>query len=152
MEGINSDQILTVLLVEDNPDHAVIIKRAFLAAYQKAHIEILNNGQDALNYIQQQSSALQPGIPVGRPDLILLDIKLPKMDGYQLAKMLKKSPEYNSIPIIILTTSARAEDRTRMLECGVDGFITKPGHIRDFVKMTNEIKRLLIGIKQEQLL
>lgn len=101
-----------VLVVEDNPDNMVTIK-----AILKDKYEIIEayDGKDGLKQAKEQS-----------PDIILLDKTLPKMDGIEVVKIMKKDDETKNIPVIALTASAMKEDKELFLKAGCDDFITKP--------------------------
>jgi len=137
----HAQQLIKILLVEDNPDHAMIIKRA-LTTLLSATVETVTNGRDALNFLKQSCLNTANGLNQ-QPDIILLDLKLPKLDGFQLAKIIKTDARFKSIPIIILTTSTRSEDREQLFACGVERYITKPTHFQDFQQITSEIKALI---------
>lgn len=140
------DQLLeatiNILLVEDNPDHASIIQRALKTSEISVNIQVVNNGDDALAYIRQfrKNEWL---LSMNKPDIILLDLKLPRCDGYHVARTIKADPKLSTIPIITLTTSARQEDRELLLACGVEKFITKPNNYDEFKEIAATILTLL---------
>jgi len=112
-----------VLLVEDSPDHAFLIKRAILAAFQELEFRWAKDGEEAVNLI------IHNGL---RPDLILLDIKMPRMNGFEVLKILKSKEETNYIPIVILSTSANKKDVSMAYSLGTNCYITKPVEIVEF--------------------
>ncbi|MFX0122795.1 MAG: response regulator [Candidatus Hodarchaeota archaeon] len=112
-----------VLLVEDSPDHAFLIKRAILAAFQDLEFQWAKDGEEAINLI------LQNGL---RPDLILLDIKMPRMNGFEVLEILKKNNETNYIPVVILSTSANKKDVSLAYSLGTNCYIVKPVEIVEF--------------------
>lgn len=117
----------TVLLVEDNPDN-----RDIYTTYLEFHgyrVTGTANGHDALELAQKE-----------RPDLVLLDISIPGMDGWTLTRRLKDDAETNGIPVIALTAHALPEHRERAREAGCDAYLTKPISPG---KVLEEIRRLL---------
>lgn len=133
---------LHILLVEDNPDHASIIQRALQTAKIPIQIKVVNNGFDALEYVRNLGQFSE--MPArSKPDVILLDLKLPRCDGVQVAQSLKSDPQLRAIPIVTLTTSARPEDRALLLACGVDDYITKPNNYDEFKGIAAIIQSVL---------
>jgi two-component system, cell cycle response regulator DivK len=102
-----------ILYIEDNPENRLLIRRILQAeGYQVFEAE---DASDALHTLQDQ-----------RPDLILMDINLPEMDGYTLTSQIKSLPGMNRVPIIALTANVMKGDRERTLRAGCDGYIQKP--------------------------
>ncbi len=103
----------TVLYVEDNAENRLLIRRILQA--EGFRMTEASNATEALEMIQAY-----------RPDLILMDINLPEMDGYTLTARLKAMPQLDKVPIIALTANVMRGDRERTLEAGCDGYIQKP--------------------------
>ncbi|MHA2243658.1 MAG: response regulator [Candidatus Hodarchaeales archaeon] len=112
-----------VLLVEDSPDHAFLIKRAISAAIQDLKIQWAKDGEEAVEFV------IKRGL---KPDLILLDIKMPRMNGFEVLRILKGNKETRYIPIVILSTSANEKDVSRAYTLGTNCYITKPVEIAEF--------------------
>ncbi len=102
-----------VLLVEDEKN-VILGVRTCLDAVGYS-VEIVEDGEEALNAVRRE-----------HPDLILLDLLLPKLDGFEVLKVLKGNPETARIPVIVLTARAEEEDRQRALDLGANNFMTKP--------------------------
>ncbi|MFC1809074.1 PleD family two-component system response regulator [Candidatus Omnitrophota bacterium] len=103
-----------ILVVEDNKDNMDLIKEILEdEGYEIFGTESAENGMEILNR----------GIKV---DLILMDVSLPQIDGYEATRMLKKNPRFSDIPIIMLTAHAMEEDKDKGFEAGCDDFLTKP--------------------------
>lgn len=117
----------TILYIEDNADNRLLIRR------------ILNAEGYAVAEAESAARALQV-IQENLPDLILMDINMPDIDGYTLTAQLKAQPEFKNIPIIAMTANALKGDRERSLEAGCDGYIQKPIDVDD---LTNQIARFL---------
>lgn len=107
-----------ILIVEDNQDNReLLIKILKVKGFRI--IEAVD-GEDALQKVS-----------IERPDLILMDISIPKIDGYEVTRRLKNQPDFQDIPIIALTAHAMKGDREKALKAGCDGYITKPINIRE---------------------
>lgn len=103
----------TILYVEDNPDNRLLVRRILMA--EGYNIVEAENPAQALEIVQES-----------RPDLILMDINLPDMDGLTLTARLREFPELDGVPIVALTANVMRGDRERTLEAGCDGYIQKP--------------------------
>ena len=103
----------TILYVEDNPENRLLIRR--ILQVEGYVILEASSAFEALEMLKTQ-----------RPDLILMDINLPEMDGYTLTARLKSLPNLNNVPIVALTANVMRGDRERTLEAGCDGYIQKP--------------------------
>ena len=117
----------TILYVEDNPDNRLLVKRVLLAE-DYSLLEAID-GKDALNVLK-----------TARPDLILMDINMPDMDGYTLTARIKSLPGFERIPILALTANVMRGDKEKTLEAGCDGYIQKP---LDIDQLTREIEKFL---------
>ena len=123
---------INILLVEDDMAHAEIVKRNlrdFRVANEIVHVE---DGQAALNYLYRQGAFVEPEA-APRPHLILLDLRLPKVDGLEVLRLIKSDPDLKAIPTVILTTSSAEEDMVKSYANGAGSYLVKPV---DFVKFT----------------
>lgn len=120
-----------VLLVEDEPDHVELI----IASLKKEgrlinEIHCVEDGQKAIEYMTLTGKYNKENAP--RPGIILLDIKLPFKDGFEVLKELKSDKRFKRIPIIMLTTTSKSDDITRALDLGANDYIVKPVSWKDF--------------------
>jgi chemotaxis family two-component system response regulator Rcp1 len=126
---------LHILLVEDSPADAKIIARALTESLVPHRLSVLSDGRQALDYLARVES---PDAPEGhQPDLILLDLNLPGLDGCEVLSQIKSHDTLRSIPVVILTTSRRDEDVRQTYQAGANSYIPKPAeypHYRDLVK------------------
>jgi len=138
------DQIKTsrrlepILLVEDDPDHARLVQKAFSQHGHLANDIIwVKNGIEAINYIYQTD----PFTPetASTPGLILLDIKMPMKDGFQVLEELKSHSIYKTIPVVVLTTTSNIDDVERALKLGANDYIVKPVKFVDFVEKIGQL-------------
>ena len=130
-EGVQ-DGPLTILLVEDNLPHAELVKRT-LAAHQIAHrLHHVGDGEAALAYLFRQGAYIEPATSP-RPHVVLLDLRLPKLNGLEVLKAIRASRELHTVPVVILTTSTAERDVVCAYEHHVNSYLIKPV---DFVKFS----------------
>jgi len=114
-----------ILLVEDDPAHAEIVRRNledFRVANRIVHV---SDGQEALDYLFHQGKYTDAeAFPL--PGMVLLDLRLPKVDGLEVLKIAKADPELGRIPIVVLTTSSMESDMARAYECQANSYLVKP--------------------------
>ena len=122
---------IDLLLVEDNEDHVFLTSEALVEGTGDAlNIHVARDGEEALDFVYRRGGHAD----APRPDLILLDIRLPRKDGFEVLKELKESPEYRSIPIIMLTSSDAEMDVVRGYGLGNNAYIAKPIRFEDFAE------------------
>jgi len=124
---LSSENKGTILYVEDNPDNRLLVKRILLAE-DYSLLEAID-GKDALNVLR-----------TAHPDLILMDINMPDMDGYTLTAKIKSLPGFERVPIMALTANVMRGDKEKTLEAGCDGYIQKP---LDIDQLTREIEKFI---------
>jgi two-component system, cell cycle response regulator DivK len=118
----------TILYIEDNPDNRLLVKRILLSEDYE-----LFEAKDAFDALDVLKSV--------RPDLILMDINMPDMDGYTLTAKIKTMPGFERTPILALTANVMRGDKEKTLEAGCDGYIQKP---IDIDQLTREIERYMM--------
>lgn len=125
-----------ILLVEDNEDDVFLTVQAFRKGKVRNNVHVAGDGVDALSFLRREGKHAQ----APRPDIILLDLNLPRMNGHELLKQVKESKEFRSIPVIILTTSKADEDVAVAYQCHSNCFITKPVVMEEFEKVIRTIE------------
>lgn len=123
-----------LLYVEDNPDHADLVLHSLSRLSPPARVVHVEDGEAALDYLRRSEAGADP-----RPWLILLDLKLPRMDGFEVLRAVKASPELLDIPVVVLTTSSSAADVTRAYRSHVNSYLVKPV---DFPAMDDLMREL----------
>ena len=131
-------ELIDILLVEDNPDHVMLIKRVFEDYRLANKVYVAEDGAEALDFIYHRGK-YSDGRNAPRPGLILLDIKLPKVDGFEVLRQLKTDQDYSSIPIVALTTSSRDEEVARGYAEGANSYVTKPVKFDEFADKVRNI-------------
>ena len=125
---------VTILLVEDDPAHAEIVRRnlgSFRVANRIIHVE---DGQAALDYLFHQGAYADPKASP-RPNLILLDLRLPKVDGMEVLRRIKEDEELKSLPTVVLTTSGAESDMVNAYTQGAGSYLVKPVDFEKFSKL-----------------
>ena len=124
-------ELKRVLIAEDDPNDAELTLAA-LAEHQLANEVILvRDGAEALDYLQRRGSFA--GRPDSNPALVLLDIKMPKVDGIEVLRQMKADPKLRAIPVVILTSSREEQDLVESYELGVNAYVVKPVAFQEFV-------------------
>lgn len=113
---------LEILLVEDNPADVRMLKEALAIGYPVHRLSIASDGEEAIAMLQRENEF----VATPRPDIVILDLKLPKKDGHAVLRVIKGHPELQSIPVVVLTSSKAAVDLTMSFKCNADAFVTKP--------------------------
>jgi len=127
-----------ILLVEDDPDHAELTIRALKDNNVLNEVYVVRDGQEALDFMYHRGKYTDKE-KFSRPGLILLDIRLPKMDGLEVLKELKADPRLKSIPVIMLTTSERDEEIAESYGAGANSYVVKPVEFEEFTKKIKEL-------------
>ncbi|MBI5571180.1 MAG: response regulator [Desulfomonile tiedjei] len=129
---------LIILLVEDNPDHAELITRSFEEHRVVNRIFHVADGEAALDYLFQRNAYADPS-SCPRPHVILLDLRLPKVDGLEVLKEIKASGELRRIPVVALTTSESERDMTGAYNRHVNSYLVKPVDFDKFGKLMDDL-------------
>ncbi len=133
---------IDILLVEDNPGEVRLTQEIFKESKVRNNLMVVDNGADALGFLRRQGSHRD----APRPDLILLDLNLPKMDGRELLAEIKEDPELKRIPVVILTTSKAEEDVLKTYNLHANCYISKPIGLEQFVKVVRSIENFWLAI------
>ncbi|MBN2379038.1 response regulator [candidate division WOR-3 bacterium] len=127
-----AEKKINILLVEDDENDILITKRAFTKHNLSNRLYVVRDGEEALDFIYHNGEySDEESAP--RPGLILLDINMPKMNGIEVLRKLKSDPGYKTIPVVMLTTSKRDQDKIESYNLGVNSYIIKPVDFNKFV-------------------
>lgn len=133
-----AEHALEILLVEDNPNDVMIARRALTRSLVSHRLSVARDGQEALEYLFRRGAFGEGEMPP-RPELILLDLNLPRIDGFEVLRTLKSDSNLKRIPIIVLTTSEREEDVINAYQWGANTFISKPVEFDRFMSIIKHI-------------
>jgi CheY-like chemotaxis protein len=127
-----------ILLVEDNEDHAEIVMRSFEAHQVEQPIHHVTDGETALDYLLRRGQYSDPEkSPL--PHLILLDLRLPKVDGLEVLKEIKQSEELRGIPVVILTSSQAGNDVKMACDYHANSYVVKPLEFSKFTELMRDL-------------
>jgi CheY-like chemotaxis protein len=121
-----------ILLVEDNPNDLELTLIALERSQLANEVVIARDGAEALDYLRGQGEYAER--QAGNPTVVLLDLKLPKIDGLEVLKEIRATPGLKSIPVVMLTSSKEEQDLVRSYELGVNAYVVKPVDFGDFVR------------------
>ena len=131
---------IKILVAEDNEHDAFFLKRAFLKAGINAPIEVVADGEQAIKYLGgRQPFSEQPGFTA--PKLLMLDLKMPVVDGFAVLEWLRQQPGLKQLPVLIFTSSGEPEDVDRAHELGANGYTVKPSGAEDLAEVVQCIER-----------
>lgn len=133
-----------ILLVEDNEGDILLTKEALNQGKIINTISVVKDGKEAINYMEKNSPYTESLLP----DLILLDINLPKMNGHEVLQNLKSNNNFKQIPVIMFTTSSSERDILKSYKNYANCYITKPVEVDDFLDTIKSIENFWIGIVQ----
>ena len=129
-----SEQAL-FLLVEDNPDHVVLLRRAFKKAKLMNPLYAITSGEEAIDYLMGKGKyANRAEFPL--PSLVLLDLKMPGLDGFDVLQWIRSQPGISSLRVVVLSTSDEARDIDRAYKLGANSFLVKPNDFDRFVEIS----------------
>lgn len=131
-----------ILLVEDNEGDILLTKEALSEGKLSNRVSVIKDGWEAIQFLESQSKTQKENLP----DLILMDVNLPKMNGHEVVRHLKSSPHLKHIPVIMLTTSVSPSDIAQSQQNQANCFITKPIQAGDFLKVVTTIEDLWISL------
>lgn len=126
---------ISILMVEDDDNDIIMTKRAFERYNLRNVLYVARDGEEALDFIYRRGDYQDSPAP----GLILLDIKLPKMDGLEVLRRLKSDPDKRHIPVVILTASRREKDKIESYKLGVNSYIVKPLDFSKFIEAVSTI-------------
>ncbi|MET0262467.1 MAG: response regulator [Rariglobus sp.] len=126
-----------ILLVEDNPDDLELALRALAKTNLANEVVTVRDGEQALAYLKKEGEYAKR--PNGNPAVVLLDLKLPKIDGIQVLEYIKTDPNLKSIPVVMLTSSKMESDLTKAYKLNVNAYVVKPINFAEFIEAVREL-------------
>ena len=138
----NKGRCIEILLIEDNPADIRLTKEIFKEAKINNNLNVVENGLEALEYLRKSNSYKS----ATKPDIIVLDLNMPKMDGREFLAKVKFDENFKRIPVIVLTTSESEEDILRTYDLLANCYITKPVDLDEFIKVVKFIEEFWLNI------
>jgi CheY-like chemotaxis protein len=135
-------QLIEVLLVEDDPGDVLMTQEAFTEHKVRNNLTVVSDGVEALAYLRREG----PYADATRPDLILLDLNLPRMDGREVLAEIKADADLSLIPVVVLTTSGAQDDVVGSYRLHANAYVTKPVDFEQFVGVVRRIDDFFIGV------
>jgi CheY-like chemotaxis protein len=142
-----SDEQMEILLVEDDPRDVRLTMRELQAESLRTRVEVARDGAEALDFLFCQGDYSQRSID-HPPKLVLLDLKLPKVDGLQVLREIKSHPSTKAIPVVILTSSKEERDMVESYKLGVNSYIQKPVDFEKFRETIRTLGLYWVGVNQ----
>lgn len=130
------NDMVEILMVEDNPADVRLTREAFKDAKVLNHMNVVVDGEEAMAFLRQEGKYAD----APRPELILLDLNLPKKDGREVLAEIKKDPELKRIPIVVLTTSDDEKDVFKAYDLHVNAYVKKPVDLHQFMKVVEAVE------------
>lgn len=130
-----------VLLVDDNPADIDLMMDVLTRSKRSCHVEAVFDGDEALSFVRHLDKYAQ----APSPDVVVLDLSLPRKDGREVLAAMKKDPALARIPVIVFTTSQATSDIVRSYELGASCYLHKPGNLRDFMAMVQSMADFWLG-------
>ncbi|HEY5196308.1 MAG TPA: response regulator [Solirubrobacteraceae bacterium] len=135
-------ELIDVLLVEDDAGDVMLIREAFADHKVGNTLSVVSDGVEAIAFLRREGDHAD----APRPDLILLDLNLPRKDGSEVLAEIKGDPQLSMIPVVVLTTSEAEEDILRSYKLHANAYVTKPVDFEQFSKIVHQIDEFFIGV------
>jgi CheY-like chemotaxis protein len=142
MINVSPKSAVTVLLVEDDPGDVVMTREALGNARVLHDLHVAENGEVALAFLRRE----EPYEDAPRPDLVFLDLNLPRLDGREVLAQVKADPDLRSIPVVVLTTSDAEEDVLRSYDLHANAYVTKPVDFETFLAAVRQIDDFFLTV------
>jgi len=136
MSRTSDEKLLTILLVEDNPDDIELTRESLKMIKMALNLEVAMNGDEALRYLRKRDEYAEKPTP----DLILLDLNLPGINGREVLAEIKNDEDLKMIPVVVLTTSTSDQDIVNAYNLHANCYITKPVDLDQFIKVVHTIR------------
>jgi CheY-like chemotaxis protein len=133
---------IEVLLVEDDPGDVLMTREAFAEHKLRNNLNVVSDGAEALAYLRREG----PYADAVRPDLVLLDLNLPRRDGREVLREIKADKDLHMIPVVVLTTSAADDDIVRSYQLHANAYVTKPVDFDSFLAVVRQIDDFFVSV------
>jgi CheY-like chemotaxis protein len=141
MNDITSASPIQILLVEDDPGDVLMTREALAESKLLNDLQVLADGREAIDYLQGAAEGRVP-----KPDLVLLDLNLPRVDGREVLQFIKGDERLRRIPVVVLTTSSAEEDIVRSYDLHANAYVTKPVDFEQFMTVVRKVDEFFISV------
>jgi CheY-like chemotaxis protein len=131
-----------LLVVEDDPGDVLLTREALAGSTTPLDVHVVDDGEAAVDFLRREGGHRD----APRPDLVLLDLNLPRLDGREVLARIKSDPGLRSIPVVVLTTSKAAEDVRRSYELHANAFVTKPAELDRFLSVVRQVGEFFLTV------
>ena len=135
-------ECVDILLIEDNPGDVKLTKKAFEKAALETRIDVAEDGVEAMAYLRERTAETDRELP----DLVLLDLNLPRKSGYEVLEEIKSDPDLKRVPVVILTSSDSEEDIVETYEDHANAYLTKPVSFEGFKEVVSKIESFWFSV------
>lgn len=142
--SLQPDQPLSVLLVEDDPGDVIIAQEALAAGKLSTDLHVVTDGVEAMKYLKKENGFRD----AAKPDLILLDLNLPRKSGHEVLAEVKQDPALRRIPVVVLTTSQAQEDIAKSYDLHASVHVSKPVDFDEFTEVVRRIDDFFGGVAE----
>lgn len=136
---LNNHRAVVALLVEDNANDIFMIREVLKHSKYAIHLGVVNNGSEALSYLHHEGEY----VDTAEPDLLLLDLNLPKIDGWKVLTEIKQDPHLNCLPVLLVSSTWRKEDEERAHELKADNYLVKPLDMAHFPMLIQAVEKVI---------
>jgi CheY-like chemotaxis protein len=141
MNEITPGAAINILLVEDDPGDVLMTREALAESKLLNELHVVSDGREAIDYLTEASEGRHV-----RPDLVLLDLNLPRIDGREVLEFIKTQERLRRIPVVILTTSSAEEDIVRSYDLHANAYVTKPVDFDQFMDVVRKVDEFFVSI------
>jgi len=139
---------VAILLVEDNVDHEELIRRTLVERQAPVELKVARHGEEALDYLFRRGRWQDPAASP-RPRLVLLDLRLPRVDGFQVLGTIKSTPSLRDLPVVILTTSQSEHDVARAYARHANSYLVKPADHQRFSELVGAVESYWLELNRQ---
>ncbi len=142
MSSHSNGRLVEILLVEDNPGDVRLTKEAMKEGKIRNNLSVASDGVEAMAFLRREGKHAD----APRPDVVMLDLNLPKKDGRSVLKEIKEDPNLRRIPVVILTSSKAEEDVLNSYDLHANCYVTKPGDLEQFIEVVKSVEGFWLQI------
>jgi CheY-like chemotaxis protein len=133
---------VNLLLVEDDPGDVLMTREALASGGVPHNLQVVDNGESAVDFLRRRGEYRD----AARPDLVFLDLNLPRLDGYEVLSIVKGDEDLRRIPVVVLTTSEAEEDVRRSYDLHANAYVTKPTDLDGFLQAVRRIDQFFLSV------